>query len=243
MTIDTLAPIPSLLTILRVLAEHAQANPTEDLVLIDEATTAEQRAGLTAMPLDYHFACEGWAPDDGRHLELINLQGWVRVTVEGASKWLVRADTPAWIMPFHLIDRCRACVRAAHFDCRCQDDVTPYAQRMSFIYVLELAGGRFYVGTSETPLSRIESHIAGTGAVWTRRHSPVRLHHLQQVRLVDAKRMEDRTTLDLVEQHGMSLVRGGRFQTRTAALRAAQLMPAWRKRSGHDSPLRRTPSD
>jgi hypothetical protein len=42
-----------------------------------------------------------------------------------------------------------------------------------WFYVLELAGGRYYVGISNNVVRRARQHHEGKGAVWTKLHSPV----------------------------------------------------------------------
>ena len=44
-----------------------------------------------------------------------------------------------------------------------------------WFYVLELAGGRYYVGISNNLVRRARQHHEGKGAVWTKLHSPVNL--------------------------------------------------------------------
>ena len=38
-----------------------------------------------------------------------------------------------------------------------------------FIYILELEEGKYYVGKTEDPTYRIESHFASNGSAWTKK--------------------------------------------------------------------------
>lgn len=49
---------------------------------------------------------------------------------------------------------------------------------MSWVYVLELVGGRFYVGFSENVARRIQQHIDGRGAQATKQAPVVDIHSI-----------------------------------------------------------------
>jgi predicted GIY-YIG superfamily endonuclease len=79
----------------------------------------------------------------------------------------------------------------------------------SCIYVLNLEGGRIYVGKSKdysTALSRIERHKNKTGSAWTREHPVVSVLEIFITNDVGA---EEATTLRYVIDRGIDLVRGG----------------------------------
>ena len=46
---------------------------------------------------------------------------------------------------------------------------------MYYVYILRCADGRFYVGSSEDPKSRVKAHNDGHGAAYTYKHRPVSL--------------------------------------------------------------------
>ncbi len=78
------------------------------------------------------------------------------------------------------------------------------------IYVLELAGGKYYVGKTATDdvQSRIDAHIAGQGSAWTQAHPVIKLvKHLKNCSPFD----EDKETIKLMHEHGWQNVRGGRY--------------------------------
>ena len=75
------------------------------------------------------------------------------------------------------------------------------------IYILKLEHGKFYVGKSESPYSRITKHFEGAGAQWPRQHHPVEIEEIFDGDAFD----EDKTTLQLMEEYGVENVRGGTF--------------------------------
>ena len=76
----------------------------------------------------------------------------------------------------------------------------------SYVYVLELAGGHYYIGFTRQPLVRFRAHFSGKGARFTRLHRPVRVLELHK----DAGRdLEDALTVRYIEQFGAEKERGG----------------------------------
>ena len=49
---------------------------------------------------------------------------------------------------------------------------------MVFIYVLKCQNNKFYVGKTENPDYRLESHFAEGGSVWTKKYKPIQLYQL-----------------------------------------------------------------
>jgi len=45
---------------------------------------------------------------------------------------------------------------------------------VQYLYVLELANGKFYVGQAKDPDRRLRKHFNGSGSEWTRLHPPVK---------------------------------------------------------------------
>ncbi len=77
-----------------------------------------------------------------------------------------------------------------------------------WLYVLRCEGGTFYVGTTGDITLRFGQHWAGKGGAWTQSHPPI------EATLVQA----DKSTLDedamvkrLMNEHGVSSVRGGSY--------------------------------
>jgi predicted GIY-YIG superfamily endonuclease len=80
---------------------------------------------------------------------------------------------------------------------------------MEFIYVLECEHGRFYVGKTSNPIQRLEQHLHGAGAEFTRRYAPFRLH--SPVRPMTSIYDEDNTVKEMMKVHGIDHVRGGSY--------------------------------
>lgn len=44
---------------------------------------------------------------------------------------------------------------------------------MSYIYILELENGNYYVGKTDGLEKRLEQHFSGQGSEWTKLHKPI----------------------------------------------------------------------
>jgi hypothetical protein len=80
------------------------------------------------------------------------------------------------------------------------------------VYILELEGGRVYVGSSKNVQRRIQQHRAGTGSAFTRAYRPTgtllpRLGNVQG----DGDAAERDETLRYMFLRGIPLVRGWKF--------------------------------
>lgn len=85
-----------------------------------------------------------------------------------------------------------------------------------WFYVLELTGGRYYVGISNDFVRRSRQHHEGIGAVWTQLHPPIGVLFQHQHEVADnkaAELIENEMTVRLMEEHGWRNVRGGYFCT------------------------------
>lgn len=83
-----------------------------------------------------------------------------------------------------------------------------------WFYVLELAGGRHYVGISNNVVRRARQHHEGKGAVWTKLHSPMNVLFQHEHDVPDehtAYNIENEMTVKLMVEHGWKKVRGGYF--------------------------------
>lgn len=76
------------------------------------------------------------------------------------------------------------------------------------LYVLELQGGKYYVGQTKNLQKRFQEHLDGAGSVWTRKHAPLAI--ASSVAL-DGALHEDRVTKELMLEHGIDNVRGGSY--------------------------------
>jgi predicted GIY-YIG superfamily endonuclease len=78
------------------------------------------------------------------------------------------------------------------------------------VYVLELQGGNYYVGSTKNIEERYRQHLNGSGAEWTKKHRPIKIIEL----LIDIGRFtEDMKVKEYMERHGMDKVRGGSYST------------------------------
>jgi predicted GIY-YIG superfamily endonuclease len=76
------------------------------------------------------------------------------------------------------------------------------------IYILRLAGGRFYVGRSQDVVRRYQEHVDGSASAWTSLYPPVALERtIESMSPFD----EDRITKELMATHGIDNVRGGSY--------------------------------
>lgn len=75
------------------------------------------------------------------------------------------------------------------------------------IYVLELEGGKWYVGKTTNLESRLDAHMSGMGSEWTKLHKPLKMEHS----FIGDKFDEDKTTKQYMEKYGIDNVRGGAY--------------------------------
>ncbi len=73
-----------------------------------------------------------------------------------------------------------------------------------YTYVLELEDAKFYVGTSANLSNRLYNHFTGDGAVWTRKHAPLRVVEV----VTGGKEREKEKTLQWMKDKGYENVRG-----------------------------------
>lgn len=77
-----------------------------------------------------------------------------------------------------------------------------------FIYILKLTENKYYIGKSTNIINRIEDHILGNGAEYTKIFKPIKL--LKTIETND-KFDEDKITMQYMELYGICNVRGGTF--------------------------------
>jgi len=76
------------------------------------------------------------------------------------------------------------------------------------IYVLELWGGRYYVGKSDDPQGRFQQHLNGDGSAWTRKYKPLKILKISK----NASHFdEDKITKEYMSKYGIDKVRGGSY--------------------------------
>ena len=79
---------------------------------------------------------------------------------------------------------------------------------MVFIYVLQLQQGKYYIGKTNNPQFRLESHFNSNGSEWTRIYKPIRVIEL---RPGCDDYDEDKITRQYMDKYGINNVRGGSF--------------------------------
>ena len=79
---------------------------------------------------------------------------------------------------------------------------------MVFIYVLLLTSNKYYIGKTNNPDIRLDSHFNSNGSEWTKIYKPIKVYEL--ISNCDAYD-EDKYTLKYMEKEGIDNVRGGSF--------------------------------
>jgi predicted GIY-YIG superfamily endonuclease len=78
---------------------------------------------------------------------------------------------------------------------------------MSILYVLQLEGGKYYVGKTDDVQKRFEQHKLGYfGSQWTKTNKPEKILETRQVISIHD---ENNVTKDLMKLYGVNNVRGG----------------------------------
>ena len=79
-----------------------------------------------------------------------------------------------------------------------------------YVYILELANNKFYIGRTTNIHQRLADHSCGQGSVWTRLYPPLDVFDI----LVDCDPFdEDKYVLKYMAMYGIDAVRGGSFST------------------------------
>jgi cellular nucleic acid-binding protein len=76
------------------------------------------------------------------------------------------------------------------------------------VYVMKLASGKYYVGKTDNLDQRIEQHMSGRGAAWTRKYKPISVEKtIKGASPFD----EDKITKEYMSKYGIENVRGGAY--------------------------------
>jgi hypothetical protein len=79
---------------------------------------------------------------------------------------------------------------------------------MVFIYALQLEQGKYYIGKTNNPQFRIDSHYNSNGSAWTKKYKPLKVLELMpNCNEYD----EDKYTRMYMDKYGINNVRGGSF--------------------------------
>jgi predicted GIY-YIG superfamily endonuclease len=79
---------------------------------------------------------------------------------------------------------------------------------MEQVYVLELAGGRYYIGKTTDVVKRVKEHASGKGAGYTKLYKPKKLI---EVRPMKSEQDENNLTREYMSKYGVDNVRGGAY--------------------------------
>jgi len=79
---------------------------------------------------------------------------------------------------------------------------------MVFIYILKLEKGKYYIGKTNNPQFRLESHFNSNGSEWTKKYKPLQVLEIKS-NCDDYD--EDKITRQYMDKYGINNVRGGSF--------------------------------
>ena len=79
---------------------------------------------------------------------------------------------------------------------------------MVYIYTLQLEQGKYYIGKTNNPKFRLESHFCSNGSEWTKKYKPLKVLELKP-NCDDYD--EDKITIQYMDKYGINNVRGGSF--------------------------------
>ena len=81
---------------------------------------------------------------------------------------------------------------------------------MVYIYILKLQNDKYYIGKTNNPNVRLESHYNMNGSEWTKKYKPIKV--LKVIPNCDDYD-EDKYTIQYMDKYGTNNVRGGSFVT------------------------------
>lgn len=99
---------------------------------------------------------------------------------------------------------------------------------MVFIYVLKLEENKYYIGKTNNPAFRLDSHFSLNGSQWTKKYRPIKL--LKMIPNCDDYD-EDKITKQFMDKYGIDNVRGGSFTSITLNNNTKELLNKMNKGS------------
>jgi len=75
------------------------------------------------------------------------------------------------------------------------------------IYILKCINNKYYIGRTNNIFRRINEHLTQYGSSWTTKYKPIKIKEIDNCDIFD----EDKYTLKMMAQYGISNVRGGTF--------------------------------
>ena len=128
----------------------------------------------------------------------------IRFQCADCSKFYCSRECQVRHWPIHKKE-CRD--RSDHHDRAAVAGRTP-ADVKPNVYVLRLQHGKYYVGRTSNPRSRLLEHFSGEGSAWTKLHAPEAIVEFHQ----NTDRFdEDKYTKRMMSEHGIDNVRGGAY--------------------------------
>jgi predicted GIY-YIG superfamily endonuclease len=79
---------------------------------------------------------------------------------------------------------------------------------MSTLYILQLQGGKYYVGKTDDINRRYNEHKTGKGSEWSKIYKPIKMIETRQI---TSEHDENNATKDLMKKYGIENVRGGSY--------------------------------
>ncbi len=80
----------------------------------------------------------------------------------------------------------------------------PKPNGLLWIYALELVGGHYYIGSTTWPKNRMQLHLKGQAAQFTRKHPPIKVLACYPGPSLEEKQL----TLEYMDTYGSDKVRG-----------------------------------
>jgi predicted GIY-YIG superfamily endonuclease len=81
-----------------------------------------------------------------------------------------------------------------------------------YLYILTLSNGKYYVGITNNPEQRFETHRSGESVTFVNKNLPIisiEKKLLKTTNRFEAERIETKKTLSLIRKHGIANVCGG----------------------------------
>jgi cellular nucleic acid-binding protein len=79
---------------------------------------------------------------------------------------------------------------------------------MVYIYAIKLDKGKYYIGKTNNPRFRLQSHFDSNGSSWTKKYKPL---EVMEIKSNCDDYDEDKITLQYMDKYGINNVRGGSF--------------------------------
>lgn len=79
---------------------------------------------------------------------------------------------------------------------------------MIYIYAIKLEKGKYYIGKTNNPHFRLQSHFNSNGSYWTKKYKPIKV--IEIIPNCDDYD-EDKITIQYMDRYGINNVRGGSF--------------------------------